>query len=377
MADSFAPSLGSLYPFIASQAAQDEYPLSFLQPRFKDHAQWRKEARAKMLELLHYAPKQSPFNAEVVSHEDYGAYTQEKIYFNTTPDIRVPAFVLVPKGLKRKAPAIVALHDHGGYYMWGKEKIVECNGEHSALKDWRKAYGERAIAGELARQGYVVIVIDMFYWGERRLLLEGDGADWRDRPTSLTTQRIQEFNARSGQNEQLVGRSIYSAGFTWPGVIIWDDIRTVDYLCTRPEVDTSRIGAVGLSVGGLRTCYLTALDERIKASVVVGWMASFRRQLHTHMPHSIGFTKVIPGLYAHMDYPDVAAMSAPRALLVINGSKDGLFHLDGVKECFQKLRAVYEKAGVPEKFRGSLYDAPHEFNQEMQKEAWEWLRRWI
>jgi len=371
------PSLGSLYPFIASQAAQDEYPLSFLQPRFTDHGQWRKEARAKMLELLHYAPKQCSFDPETVTREDFGEYMQEKIYFNTTPDIRVPAYVLIPKNLKGKAPAIVALHDHGGNYMWGKEKIVETHGEHSALKEWRKAYGQRAIAGELAKQGYVVIVIDMFYWGERRLLLKDDAADWRERPASMAKERIQEFNSRSSQNEQLVGRSIYSAGFTWPGVIAWDDIRTVDYLCTRPEVDASRIGAIGLSVGGLRTCYLTALDERIKAGVVVGWMASFRRQLETHMPHSIGYTKVIPGLYAHMDYPDVAAMSAPRALLAINGSQDGLFHLGGVKECLQKLHAVYEKSGAPEKFRGSLYDAPHEFNQEMQSEAWDWLRRWI
>ncbi len=371
------PSLGSLYPFIASQAVTGEYAHSFLQPRFTDVHAWREEMRAKILGLLNYNPPVCPHDAETVERVDCGEFIREKIYFNTTPHIRVPAFVLVPKNLKGRAPAIVALHDHGGFYLWGKEKIVAVEPQHEKLKTWRDGYGGRSIADDLARDGYVVIVIDMFYWGERRMLLDGDAADWRERPLTLTSERIQEFNARSGQNEQLVGRTILCAGFTWPGVIIYDDMRTVDYLVTRPEVDPDRIGAVGLSVGGLRTCYLTALDERIKAGVVVGWMASFRRQLEHHMPHSVGFTKIIPGLYKEMDYPDMAALAAPRALLAINGSQDKLFELTGVKECFAKLEQVYAKAGAPGKFKGSLYDAPHEFNLEMQREAWAWLKRYV
>ena len=70
-------------------------------------------------------------------------------------------------------------------------------------------------------------------------------------------------------------------------------------------------------------------------------------------------------------------MAMPNALLVINGSKDGLFDLDGVRASFDKLNACYQKAGAPEKCRTRLYDTPHEFNAEMQAEAWEWLKRWI
>src|SRR5262249_15459204 len=152
-----------------------------------------------------------------------------------------------------------------------------------------------SIAADLARQGYVVVVIDMFYWGERRMLLDDDPADWRDRPASLTAERIREFNARASQNEQLVGRTIYAAGVTWSGVLVWDDMRTVDYLLTRPEVDPKRVGCVGLSVGGLRACHLAALDERVKAAVVVGWMASFPAQLQKHVRNTIGHTKLVPG----------------------------------------------------------------------------------
>src|SRR5205823_13323079 len=106
------------------------------------------------------------------------------------------------------------------------------------------------------------------------------------------------------------------------GVMFWDDVSTVDDLRTRADVDPKRIGCVGLSVGGLRSCHLAALDERIRAAVVVGWMASFPAQLKKHVRHTIGHTKVVPGLYQHLDYPDVASLAMPAALLVINGSKD-------------------------------------------------------
>src|SRR5204863_835366 len=189
--------------------------------------------------------------------------------------------------------------------------------------------------------------------------------------------RIAAFIQRASQGEQLVGRTIFSAGFTWAGVMFWDDVRTVDYLLTRADVDKQRIGCVGLSVGGLRSCHLAALDDRIKAAVVVGWMTSFPWQLKKHIRNTIGHTKVVPGLYRYLDYPDVAALAMPKPLLVINGSKDDLFHPDGVRASFAKLNACYVKASVPGHCRTRWYDTPHEFNTEMQAEAWEWLKRWI
>jgi dienelactone hydrolase len=370
--------VGSLFPFIRSQAVQGEFPLSFLQDQFRDLPAWKKEARGKLLDLLHYAPLPCDPRAEVVERADMGEYVRETVHFQTTPDLRVPASVLIPKGLTKPAPAVVVLHDHGGMYLWGREKVVETADEHPVLAEFkREAYAGKSIASELVRRGYVVITIDMFYWGERRMLLDGDPADFRERPRGMAAERVAAFNRRSGQAEPLVGRTIYAAGFTWAGVMFWDDLRTVDYLVTRPEVDAQRIGCVGLSVGGLRSCHLAALDDRIKAAVVVGWMASYPAQLRDHVNHTIGFTKLVPGLTRHLDYPDVAALAMPASLLVINGTRDGLFDLDGVKHCFAKLSSCYAKAGVPERFRGRLYDAPHEFNAAMQREAWDWLARWL
>lgn len=373
-----ASDVGSLYPFIQSQAVKADYALSWLQPKFKKAAAWRRQARARLLELLHYTPAKCDPRAEVLERQDCGDYFRERIQFNTTPEIRVPAYVLIPKRAKFPAPGIVALHDHGAFYLWGKEKLIEFPDEHESLTAFkRQYYGGASTACELVRQGCVVIVIDMFYWGERRMLLEGDPEDWRERPATITPERVRQFNQRASQSEALVGRTIYSAGFTWPAVMFWDDVRTVDYLVTRPEVDPKRIGCVGLSVGGFRSCHLAALDDRIKAAVVVGWMTSFPHQLRKQVINTIGHTMLVPGLYRELDYPDVASLALPRALLVINGSKDTLFHPDGVRAAFDKLAACYEKAGVPEKLRTRLYDTPHEFNREMQNEAWAWLKRWV
>jgi len=328
--------------------------------------------------LLEYAPPKCEPQPETVERVDCGDYIREKVYFNTTPDLRVPAYVLIPKQAKLPAPAIVALHDHGAYYFWGKEKLVELPDEHATLAKFKRQYYQgQSIASVMARQGYVVIVIDMFYWGERRMLLDKDPPDWRDRPKDISAERIAAFNQRASQSESLVGRTIYAAGFTWPGVMFWDDLRTVDYLVTRPEVDKARLACVGLSVGGLRSCHLAALDDRIKAAVVVGWMTSIPFQLKRHVVNTIGHTKIVPGLYRQMDYPDVAALAMPAALLVINGRQDTLFEPAGVRAAFDKLTGCYRKAGVPEKLRLRLYDTPHEFNAEMQAEAWNWLRTWV
>ena len=87
--------VGSLYPFIYSQAVKGESPLSFLNPRFRSLRSWKKAARGKLLELLHYAPAKIDPKAETVERTDCGDYIREKVWFNTTPDLRVPAVVLV------------------------------------------------------------------------------------------------------------------------------------------------------------------------------------------------------------------------------------------------------------------------------------------
>jgi dienelactone hydrolase len=369
--------IGNLYPFVQKQADRSSVELSFLNAQFTDLPAWQTRARSTVLDHLFYAPPPATPQPEIIRRSDRGDYIEEYLTFQTTPDLRVPAYVLIPKKVKLPAPGLVVLHDHGGFYLWGKEKVVEVENEHPALGAFKQtSYGGKSIASELARRGYVVIAIDMFFWGERRMLLDDDPASYRD-PRGMTNDEVAAFNRRSGQSEQLVARSLFTAGITWPGVMLWDDIRTLDYLASRPEVDRSRLGCVGLSVGGYRSFVLPALDPRIKVAVDVGWMSSLGAHVKRHVTNTIGFSFHMIGLHRYLDFPDLAALIAPRSVLVINGLKDQLFPLDAVKDAFQKIEQCFRKAGAPDRQRCRLYDVPHEFNAEMQAEAWEWIQRWI
>jgi dienelactone hydrolase len=243
--------IGNLYPFVQKQAERSPLELSFLRPESGTLRRWQPRARAKVFEHLFYAPPPVSPSPELIRRTDKGDYFLEYLTFQTTPDLRVPAYVLIPKNATLPAPGMVVLHDHGGFYVWGKEKVVALDDEHDVLRTFKQQYyGGKSIATELVRQGYVVITIDMFYWGERRMLLADDLPAYRDRER-MTAEEISAFNRRSGPSEQLVARSLMTAGVTWPGLILWDDIRTLDYLASRPEVDARRLGCAGLSVGAI------------------------------------------------------------------------------------------------------------------------------
>jgi len=377
-AASASPHIGNLYPFVQGQADRSQFELSFLRPEFRNLRRWQRRARPKVFEPLFYAPPPVSPQPQLIRRTDRGAYVEEYLTFQTTPDLRVPAHVLVPKNAPLPAPGVLVLHSHDGIYLWGKEKVVENDQEHPYLTAFKqRRYGGKSIAAELARRGYVVMAIDMFYWGERRMILDDDPLAYRERPLAMTDPEIDAFNQRASEHESIVARSLLTAGVCWPGVLLWDDIRTLDYLASRPDVDANRLASVGLSVGGYRSFLLAALDERIKAAVDVGWMTSFGSQIRQHVRHTVGLSFHLSGLYRYMDLPHLAALVAPRSLLVINGSRDALFALDGVKAAFDTIGRCYAKAGVPERQRCRLYDAPHEFNVDMQAEAWEWLRRWV
>ena len=373
------PDLGSLYPFIEKQWAANRNELSFLNSRFADVEEWAAQVRPLIFHRLFYRPAPVDPAAKVLERVETADYVREKIEFNTTPDIRVAAYVHIPVKAPRPAPALLVLHDHGGFYYFGKEKITALENEHPVLVKFKdQYYGGRSIASELARQGFVTLTIDMYYWGERRLILDEDRRrginDWS---RNEAPEMISALNARASQYEQIVARSLFSSGMTWSGIWIWDDIRSLDYLASRPEVDAKRMGCCGLSFGGLRSGHMAALDPRIRAAVVVGWMTSFGPTLRKHIWNTVGLSKIIPGMYRDLDYPDFVSLAAPRPLMVIHGSRDGLFAPAGVRKAVDTLGGVYRKAGAPDRFRFIEFDGPHQFNREMQGEAFAWLKKWI
>jgi hypothetical protein len=172
--------------------------------------------------------------------------------------------------------------------------------------------------------------------------------------------------------ESTLVKSLALAGFTWPGVVTWDDMRTVDYLVSRPEVDAQRIGCLGVSMGGHRTLYLAGLDERIAAACVVGFMSTARPMIKAHIDtHS--FVHFVPLLHQYLDLPDVVSMMAPKPLMVQQCREDGLYPLAGMRDSLKKIATVYDKAGVKDRFTGRFFPGRHRFDQQMQNDAFDWL----
>jgi hypothetical protein len=263
-------------------------------------------------------------------------------------------------------------------FVFGKEKVMPMpGGDHPAIATYRvENYDGLSTSLELCRRGYVVITIDCFYFGERRTIFDEDIDTYGWDRSKYSVEDVVYLNRKSGRGESTLARSLFWAGTTWQGIAHWDDIRTVDYLMTRPEVDPERIGCLGISMGGDRTDYLAGLDERIKCAVSVGWMSTLREMIKAHVDtHS--FMHFLPGLTHYIDLPDLIGCMVPKPLMVQQCSQDELYPLSGMEKAVEKLEAIYEKAGVPEMFTGRFYDRPHIFVLEMQKDAFAWLDRWL
>lgn len=364
--------LGSLFPDVAKLAEVNRYAFSFLTGRYRTFEEFKSTARGKVLDLLLYQPEKVEPRPEVLERVDRGDHIREKVIFSTSPHYRVPAYVLIPKNLKGPAPAIVDLHSHGGMFLFGKEKVIDLGNNHPAMTAYHERnYDGRPTATALVRRGYVVITIDALMFGERRVLLDADLKYGWDR-SKYSLDDAKHLNQQCRGKETTLAKALVFAGATWPGVVSWDDRRTVDYLVTRPEVDAKRIGCLGISMGGYRAIYLSALDDRIAAGCVAGFMSSVKPMLKAHIDtHS--WVHFLPTLHRFLDLPDVASLAAPRALLVQQCSQDRLFPPAGMKEAVEKIAAVYEKAGFKEKFAGRFHDVPHQLTRPMQDEAFAWL----
>lgn len=368
------PDLGSHWPLFEKLSARCKPAMSFLSSRYSDPVAWAQEARATLLADFHYQPEPCDPNPELVETVDRSAFLRERLLINTTPDIRLPVYVLIPKDAPKPAPAIVCLHDHGGFYYWGKEKVVGVEPENPVLTAFKETYySGRSIADELATRGFVVIVSDMLHWGERAMYLEADPARIKNRTLDVTQEDVNAFNARSWAHEELMSRTALACGATWSGINVWDDQRVTDYLLTRPEVDPERVGCCGLSLGSVRSIFLGAIHPRVRASVAVCWMAEYQPMVRNNVRNGIGFTKLVPGLYNDLDWPDVGSLHVPGHLMTINGLQDQLYPLDAARAATSKLERIFEKAGVPQNYTAVYFDGPHEFNATMQDKAFAWL----
>jgi dienelactone hydrolase len=207
-------------------------------------------------------------------------------------------------------------HWHGGQYDIGKDEMLGTNATPVAP------------GPALAEKGYVVLGIDACGFGERN----GAGPDG-------PAQRGSAGEASAAKFHLWAGRTLW-------GMIVRDDLIALDVLESLPEVDASRIGVTGISMGSTRTWWLMALDDRPRAGVAVACMTRYRELIQNGMLKAHGIYYFVPGMLAHFDSEAVIACAAPRPLLFMTGDQDGGSPASGIRAIGDSVQRVYDAFGA-------------------------------
>ena len=331
---------------------------TFRTPEFKTPAsktEWlkrRKTIRATIRQLFGDIPPTIKPIVKTQKVEKRPGYTLESFTFFNGADATVPGVLLIPDGLRGKAPgnrapAILYHHYHGGEYAHGKDELFK--------KNW---VNENGPAEDLVRQGYIVLAIDGYAFGKRSGF-GPNGPTEKGQPEELTWAKINMWKGRS----------------FW-GMMVRDDQMALDYLCTRPEVDPTRIAAVGMSMGCFRSFWLAALDERIRATVAVACITRNSELIKAGRLRAHGIYYYVPGLLRHFDNESVLACIAPRSLLSLSGDQDQNAPFAGVQYINRAVANVYGVMQVANQFQYIEYpDVKHEYTPVMWQETLRFLKK--
>ena len=345
-----------------SLIADFDYPLAWGNSDIKDFGEWKKAARQKVFDCM-LMPPPAPtngFEAKVLYEEQRDGYKARKIEIRLSRYYTVPAYVLIPDG-KGPFPAVNCLHDHGAHLFIGKEKMIRplaC--EDSTVirdaEDWLKGYEGQFFGDYLAKNGYVVFSADAPMWGERGQM-EGANRDRYD----------------------MIAGNMMMYGIDLSAWMTYDDIAGTEYLAQMPEVDASRIGCTGWSMGAYRAWMLSALSDRIKAGTAVCWMVTTDEQMSFKYSRTEngGFANCFPGLRRWLDYPHVASIACPKPMFFINGSQDKLFPVAGVEKAFRTMHETWESQGAGDRIVTELWDMPHSCPKKAQERVLQFFRKYL
>jgi dienelactone hydrolase len=351
--------------------------LSLRSGQFGQLNSWRTAGRKRVLECIAPVDLGGIPEVRVDGTTTYDGLDIEFLSWQLPGGPRTEAVYLRPAGVKKPLPAILGLHDHGGNKFMGWRKIVRTDDAPWAIqaKHQENYYSGVGWANEIAKRGYAVLVHDTFPFASRRVRVadvaprvKGAGVD----PEPADADGIAKYNAFAGQHEHIMEKSLISAGTTWPGVYVVEDQRALDVLLSRPGVNSQRVGCAGLSGGGMRTVFLAGLDDRIRCAVAVGFMTTWRDFLldkcftHTWMAY-------VPLLPKDLDFPEILALRAPKATMVLNCTEDPLYTLSEMKRADAMMAEVFRRAQAPDKYRCAFYPGGHKFDKPMQADAFAWF----
>lgn len=292
--------------------------------------------RRQLFEMLGLQPlpARSPLGARVTGQFERDGVIVEKIVFQSRPGLYVTANFYRPSKADGPLPTILYLCGHGRVKIDGVSYGNKVHYQHHG--SW------------FARNGYNCLILDTLQLGE----IEGEHHG---------TYRYEKWwwNSR---------------GYTPAGVEAWNSIRALDYLASREEVDSDRIGATGRSGGGAYTFWVAALDERVRVAVPVAGIASMANHVVDGCVEGHCDCMFMVNTY-RWDFPLLASLIAPRPLLIVNTDDDRIFPLDGVTDVFSQTRKVYEMLGARERVGLALYPGGHKDTQPLRVSAFHWLER--
>ena len=336
------------------------YPLAWGNSKIIDFNEWRREARQKVFDCMLSAPPKAAdgCHAEVVYEEQRDGYRARKLYLRLSRYYTVPAYMLIPDGMG-PFPAVNVLHDHGAHLFIGKEKMVRplaCE-DSTVVKDadeWLSGYGGQYFGDYLAQQGYVVLATDAPMWGERG----------------------QQEGPRRDKYDMIAG-NMMMYGIDLSAYMTYDDLAATEWLAHQPEVDATRIGCTGWSMGAYRAWMLAALSDYIRASASICWMVTTDEQMSFKYKRTEngGFANCLPGLRRWLDYPHIASIACPKAMLFINGSQDKLFPVAGVEKAFRIMHDVWQSQKADDMLETELWDMPHSCPVKAQQRVADFFRK--
>lgn len=294
------------------------------------------EYRRQLFEMLGLDPLPErtdlkPVITGTIEKEDF---VVEKLHFQSQPGLYVTANLYRPKEVKQPLPTILYVCGHGRVAKDGVSYGNKTHYQHHGA--W------------FARNGYVCLVLDTLQLGE----IEGDHHG---------TYKLNQW--------WWVNR-----GYTPAGVEAWNCIRALDYLETRPEVDKAKFGVTGRSGGGAYSWWIAALDERIQCAVPVAGITDLENHVVDGCVEGHCDCMFMVNTY-RWDYPQVAALVAPRPLLLSNTDSDPIFPLDGVVRTYDKVRRIYRLHKAGDKCGLNITAGGHVDTQELQVHAFRWLNQ--
>lgn len=279
-------------------------------------------------------PRDRKVGAQLLSTEDRGSYTLEKLVLDLNGEQPAPAYFARPKGATGRLPTVLFNHSHGGGYQIGKSEFV----------DGREYLSNPAYAAFLTSLGYNALCFDAWIFGER-----------------------------SGRTELDFCKDMLWHGRVPWGKMVYDSLKAVDYLVTRPDVDAGKLGTVGISMGSSMAQWTAALDERLAVVVDICCLTDWHTLVEVGGLKGHGIYYYVPDLLNHFTASQMNALIAPRAHLSLAGNLDALTPVAGLEKIDRELREVYAARGAAENWKLLRYDVGHMETPEMREE----IRRWF